>query len=578
MSRPAWIVVLLVLAGGGIGASFLLRGSGEPPRNEVRREGFERPQPTDEEKNAYLFDVFRSGSSLTIGDTTLASWQLFGEVPLQRRGTVALDYLFDPRRFPAYRATPYVLLNTLRMIMHMPEARAHPRYEEFLRYWLDPSHAPGDTPGSSPATEFRTRILMLFTKEPPAWAAPYCEQELARRERKTDLRRACAAVLLHLGKTEWLVNHFDELPPNEAEPEVHLRQFVLFQLRNHAAPQNPESRRAGVRPFESILKEALRSKEYITRANAASTLLRLGDPKMVEVLLGIHEEAKRAGDLDAAWSTLLQLSDDSDDPRVRAICDERLASDPENLDFTYRSALEILATHWLDDEKVRSQIWNYIRAKQLIDLPPLIWLSRFPGERENMVAELRDAIRDGNSGARAAAIRFATHRNYPLPEVLPEIFELARRTRPEDGRDRFIASLVSMRFRPVLPLLIADLEEDDPRVRAAAASSLLEFGDAEGVRAVAEKLDAGDAFMLGPVQQRARAGGAASVDEALLPALLRLLERAPGETVRQRALLTLRFRGTLDGVEEGLMEAYRREPSSRVADAIRDTIIDLAHR
>ena len=76
---------------------------------------------------------------------------------------------------------------------------------------------------------------------------------------------------------------------------------------------------------------------------------------------------------------------------------------------------------------------------------------------------------------------------------------------------------------------------------------------------------------------RSSATGRDGVPSSLLPGLLRLLERTPNEQTRLRILLILRCRGTLDGVESGLMEAYRREPSSRVADAIRATIVELAH-
>lgn len=50
------------------------------------------------------------------------------------------------------------------------------------------------------------------------------------------------------------------------------------------------------------------------------------------------------------------------------------------------------------------------------------------------------------------------------------------------------------------------------------------------------------------------------------------------EEGRRVALLALRLRGRFDDVREGLIEAYRFEPSRRVAQEIGAAIVELAHR
>jgi hypothetical protein len=52
----------------------------------------------------------------------------------------------------------------------------------------------------------------------------------------------------------------------------------------------------------------------------------------------------------------------------------------------------------------------------------------------------------------------------------------------------------------------------------------------------------------------------------------------PGEDGRRAALLVLRLRGRLGAVRDGLLDAYRYEPSRRVAKEIAATIEELAHR
>jgi hypothetical protein len=68
------------------------------------------------------------------------------------------------------------------------------------------------------------------------------------------------------------------------------------------------------------------------------------------------------------------------------------------------------------------------------------------------------------------------------------------------------------------------------------------------------------------------------VPESLVGPLLTALRVLPDEDDRRTALFILRYRGTLSGAREGLLEAYRREPSRRVATEIRQVLVELAHR
>ncbi|MDH3592969.1 MAG: hypothetical protein OER88_13875, partial [Planctomycetota bacterium] len=95
---------------------------------------------------------------------------------------------------------------------------------------------------------------------------------------------------------------------------------------------------------------------------------------------------------------------------------------------------------------------------------------------------------------------------------------------------------------------------------------------------VETRLRAGDVQVFDALVRAAVAGGADGVPEQLVPAVLSALRTLPGEVSRLRALFILRCRGTLSGVREGLIEAYRREPSRRVARAIESTLVELAHR
>ena len=73
-----------------------------------------------------------------------------------------------------------------------------------------------------------------------------------------------------------------------------------------------------------------------------------------------------------------------------------------------------------------------------------------------------------------------------------------------------------------------------------------------------------------------RGRGAIPLD--LVRAVIELVADAPSERLKLNALLVLRVLGKLETVREGLIQAYRTEVSDLVADRIRETLVELAHR
>jgi hypothetical protein len=72
--------------------------------------------------------------------------------------------------------------------------------------------------------------------------------------------------------------------------------------------------------------------------------------------------------------------------------------------------------------------------------------------------------------------------------------------------------------------------------------------------------------------------GAEGLPDGFLDPVLRALVTLPSEDDRLAALAVLRRRGTLEGVQAALEDAYRREPSRRVAQEIAETLRELAYR
>ncbi|MHC4409354.1 MAG: hypothetical protein ACYS0F_10150 [Planctomycetota bacterium] len=576
MSRGPLLALLALFAAGV--AIWVLRDDGADVDDSERRAAFTLPTPTPEEKARYFFELLGSGKTWRIGDVSAPLWRVIGKSGLLEGGNDSLDFLLSNDRTEQYYRSGNRLLMILKYLQEFEAAQDHPRYEPFLKYWLAPENSPPNTPGSHPAEEYRKRIFHIFRRNPPAWAVPYCVAEITRADRYHDLRVEAIGVLLYLGDTEPIEARWDLIPPTEKEAQPLLKEFALGQMRTYAGDDQPRKRREGARRLLPLAHRTLEEGDLYAKVSAASILLRLGDESMVEHMLEFFAQASRDGDRDVAWSTLLLLAEDSDDARIREICEKRVAGEIDTTDFTYRTALKLLAYNWIDDPAVRKRLWDYVDATQMSDLAPLQWLIREPSERDAIIALLRRKIRGEDFAQCMQAIRFATHPANPVPEVMADLYDVAKTTPSDRGRTRYLNALVNARFAPVVPLLLADLADDLDVLRRAAAANLLEYDDQRGVTAVAERLESGDLTLLAPIVARAQARGKAGIRPRLLPALLQMLTTASGEENRLQVLFALRCRGSLEGVEQGLMDAYRREPSRRIATAIRETLVERAHR
>ena len=129
-----------------------------------------------------------------------------------------------------------------------------------------------------------------------------------------------------------------------------------------------------------------------------------------------------------------------------------------------------------------------------------------------------------------------------------------------------------------MPLLHADLDDaSDRALQQVAAEVLIAFGDKEGIERIGQRLKAGDARLLDVVSQRSHRVHD-GVPDQILPAVLHVLQNASAESARLQALFIIRARGRMEGVHQALIDAYRKEPSRRVANQIETVLRELAHR
>ena len=312
------LALILAVLGGTFLALFAMKRDGPVAEQPIRRAAFDLPSPSPEERAAYFLDLLASGKTTRVSGAEVPVWRSVGEPALVEGGATSLDYMLSADRNDSYRQSPDRLTNMLSILPRFDEAPNHPRYATCLQYWLDPDNCAADTPGNHPAEELRKQIFGLFLRVPPLWTVQYAQDELVREDRYHDLRQQALAILLHLGETDAITAAFPSLPPSEEEPDGSLKQFVLFQMRSGASPNQPTGRRDGIRRLEPLARKSLEEGDAIGRINAASTLLRLGDRSMVDVLLDIYAAAASSGEHEVAWSALLQLVADSRAAAARA--------------------------------------------------------------------------------------------------------------------------------------------------------------------------------------------------------------------------------------------------------------------
>jgi len=579
MSRPArWTALLLALAVLVLvlWRSGLLGGGGAPPVAPVLRPAPAIPNPEEVECIRYFHRLAASGERVDLPSPVpgapqleISVWREIGEAALAGLGPPAIDFLLDPARYEEYVAAPNLLLNTLHLLAGVPAARDAKRLPEFLARWLDPANCPPAVPGSDWPEEIRKEVFMTMRAHPAPWVIPFCEGELERTRRVYDLRGPAIDMMLRLGDVEPLKGVFATLPPTPETPDPDLRMELIQRLYSMAAPTADPGTRALVEALAPVVREAMEAPRPVERFNAMAVGLRLGWPGMAEALETFFEENRE--DEPAAWSALLFLAADKPDAFVREAALARVNARDEKVGFT--TAVRLLMRWWPEDIVPRLLEWMrdggppdpYAAAPALL---------RY--DRAAMVDWLREEVRGDDVNRLMRALVFVA--GEAVTELGPAILERAREL-DAPLRPPLYKTLASLGTKGTEALLMAELHPTTPEVlRGAAATELLNLGSERGAARLAELVEEGDGPVLDTVFRRARVGGAAAVPEVIVAALLRALRTVPGEDRRRLILLTLRFRGRFNDVREGLVEAYRREPSRRVAKDIERAIQELAHR
>jgi len=564
----AWIALL----GAAAGLAFLFVPK-EPPPSVPQRPAPAVPKPTPEEKAAYFYALVRGGASVDLeaplaGATPLdiPVWREIGESALLGLGQPALDFLTSPARYPEYVAAPDMLVAALDVLKQGP---SFPGLFPFLAHWLEEGNCPPRATGSDWPDEIRNLVFLALKEHPVPEAVPFCVAEFDRPRRGHDLRGAATDILLRLGEADVLNRVYGTLPPTPEVPEPDLRTSVLERLLQMAAPGSGDRNRRQVERLEPLLTKALESPRVLERLGAMGVLRRLGRPGMQEGLERFFDENERT-DERAAWSALLLLAADGPTPFVHEACLRRVERPDEGAGFG--SAARLLATYWPDE--IAPRYFEWIRSGALDPYLALAQLLRT--HREDVVRWLREQLLSPDSADINRTLGFISREGVTelAPELLAKVRELDPAHRPPIYR-----ALVQLRAPATEALLLAELGASIPlEFKAAAAVELLNLGGEKGRARLGELIAAGDGPALDALLRRARALGEQGVPPELAPAVLKALRTVPGEDGRKAALLILRFRGRFDDVRDGLIEAYRHEPSRRVAQEIRETIEELAHR
>jgi hypothetical protein len=531
------------------------------------------PQPTAAEKAEHLYATFRSGRRTVLKGEQILLWRDFGEFPLLRMGKPALDVLLAEERLREYGAAPNILAGVLRILPGIPGAGVHPRLYPFLTHWLDPARLPKPNERANWVADVRLLVFNVFGAFPAPAAVPFCLDEMARNERVHDLRRTSLAVLLATRHTDVLQDLFDGLPPNAEEEAPDLRIELILGLYRTATPRQGAAGRALVAEMEPILRRAIESSRPAERYNAMGVLLRLGHTEMEERLIDFYETATANGDPRAAWSALLVLNRDRAHPYVRARCLEQLEHPSPTLGFEWSARL--VCQWWPEEKEALETIWAEVERRENLSpmfvLPSLVRL-----DRDRAVAYLKRELQSGETSRVGDAVRLIVGER--LKELGPALMDLVRRI-PRERRPMIYRPLVTLGTPGTEALLLAEMtNRKDENLRGAAAVELLNLGQPAGLEYLAGELARGDIVVLRSLFVTAKDSGRAGVPESLVGPTLRALRILPGEDDRRTALFILRYRGTLDGSRAGLIEAYRREPSRRVANEIQEVLLELAHR
>jgi hypothetical protein len=570
--RTLWTAVVLVVAGAGI-AYLGARPDGGRTDVILRPAPPALPNPSPREKAAYLYANFKRGARTVLRGQQILLWRDFGEYPLIRMGRPALDVLLAEERYRDYGASPNILAGVLRILPGIPGARDHERLYPFLSHWLDPTHLPSPADRDDWAEDIRLLVFNVLGAFPRPAAVPFCVEELERKERGRDLRRTALAVLLATGHGRLLADYFDRLPPNADEDAPDLRIELILGLYRTLAPGRGAGGHAVVQAMEPVLRRVIDSGRDIERFNAMGVLLRLGHAEMEGRLIEFFETALAEDRKLAAWSALLLLNQDRAHPYVRARCLEQMDQPAPNVGF--ETAAKLICKWWPDEKEAIETIWASIDGRENIS-PMLVLPSLLRLDRKRVVAYLEGELRSGETERLAAALPFVVGER--LTELGPVLMDLVREV-PRARRPLLYHALVALQTPGTEALLLAEMANpSDEVLRGAAATEILNLGSRAGLAHLAEELERGDPQILHSLLMQAKTLGRRGVPEALVGPALSALRKMPDEDDRRTALFIFRYRGTLDAAREGLVEAYRREPSRRLATEIRQVLGELAHR
>ncbi|MHC4932917.1 MAG: HEAT repeat domain-containing protein, partial [Planctomycetota bacterium] len=406
---------------------------------------------------------------------------------------------------------------------------------------------------------------------PDARAVPPCIEELKRGEHEPDLRAPAIAALLESGEGAHLRDLYAGLPPDAAEPEVFHRFLVTKRAYSFASPGQSSRMREQVIALEPALRGALESEHEIERIYAAAALLTLGDDSMEAYLL---KEFERDGEA-AGWDAIRLLAIHNGSAKARAICLKELDAGERRVGFY--TALDLLGKIWISDPEVRRRLEGFLHDSTWLEDGRL--LQRLIRVDRPLILEfLREQIQSGDPRRVDAAVEFVKHDS--VREAVPWLMELLHKSTGDRKRLYFLRALVALRAPDALPMLRAELvEAEDSDTRGLALGAILGTGDPEGLEEVAGLVREGERLVLDALQARALSRGRDGVPDELLSAVLAAVRELPSEESRIQALWILRGRGILDPVvEDGLTQAYRTEPSQRVAREISRALEELAHR
>ncbi len=543
----------------------------QPERETALRQPPTLPQPSTQDRVLFFFDMVKRSATTEVGGKMVRDWHVIAERALRELGTPTFDHILAKDRYAEYGRSPTLVSNVFRFIGDSPAVRDHPLFPQFVQDWLDPKQHPKPRPGNNWTPGWKRELFRIIARYPRVENVALCLAELNDPAPDPDMRGFALDVLLYLGADVELSQVWQKLPRDEEDQDYPLRSRLLAYLLEFSEPGQDSKRKDTVEAMRAFLHDARGSALALERMRAEAILRRLGDPSAEPALLAEHKRLTSENE-SLAWNVLRLLNADAPHPYVKEVA-LTYATQPDK-PFSYFWALRLLARWWLDDPQVVALAWEAVRehADQANPLVVLHELQRV--DRPAVIEHLITAVKSGDNERIHAAVRFAMKNK--MTEIGPAIFDaLAGATARQ--RPYYFRALTELRMPRVIPLLKAELKSSRPNeVRNLAVSELLTL-DA-GLSEVADRLRAGDNEAFDALHRRAQAGGRDGVPDALVDALLESLDTLTGEDAKLRALFILRCRGTLEGVRDGLLNAYRKEPSRRVARAIREALIELSHR